>query len=219
MIVGTPGAYARTLERQASAKSFPLIASSLASAAAAAYLFFQQGNAPAAALAGIFAVACRVRAERFLTDKRKASIGRRNEELVAKKINKCGASMVAHGQVIGYGGDCDHIVAGSCLVAIETKTGAGNVSYSNGQLTAGRRVIPGDPIAQVARQRKNLTKVTSKPAVAAVVVPGMTNEPFVTADNVHVMSIDYLRSFLASCPKVLDMGDIRRLEKKFSEPS
>ena len=47
-------------------------------------------------------------------------------------------------------------------------------------LTGKGRAIPGDPIGQVLRQTRALTKLTGIPAAAVVCVPWMSNAPFVT---------------------------------------
>lgn len=217
LVVGTPGAYARTLERKHLFGALPFSVASLVAGFLAVFLALEAKFVFAAAAAVLFLVS-RSKAESHFTNRKKARIGRVNEEKVAKVLKKCGADLVAHGQLLGAGGDCDHVVAGSCLVAVETKTGKGKVSYRNGILTAGRRDIPGDPIEQVSRQASALSKIAKKSATPVVVVTGMTSKSFRTESGVYVIPASEIASFLSQCPKVLTGADVRGLVNRFNAP-
>lgn len=162
------------------------------------------------AVAGIAAVAASLGARSEWIRRSKAAIGARSERRVAREIEHLGCSAVIHGALLGAGGDADHIVVGPALAVIETKTGRGNVAWSDGRLLAGRRAIPGNPVAQVRRQAAALGRRAGVRPMAVVCVPDMEGRPFMV-DEVTVCSLASLSAVLRAAPTVLDPSGAERV--------
>lgn len=149
----------------------------------------------------------------------KASVGVRSEVRVARVLGNRDYEAVMHGMLLGAGGDCDHVVAGPVLCAIETKTGHGTVSYRDGVMTASGRRIPKDPVAQVVRQARALHRLTAHPVFAVVCVVDMTNGPFLAnfeSTSVVVCSLAALTSVIEQSPRVLGPGEATRFAEMIS---
>jgi len=134
-----------------------------------------------------------------MTKRAKAAVGARSERRVAKAIKSLGPDYLANSLMIGAGGDADHTVIGPCLVVVETKTGHGEVRRQGGKLIAGRRTIPGDPVAQVRRQAAAVGKVTNSYCDAVVCISDGSFAPFET-EHVTVCSLADLPRVLKSLP-------------------
>ena len=149
-------------------------------------------------------------ASRYGRLRAKAEVGAVSELRVAEVINQCGAQTVLHGMLLGAGGDCDHVIAGNTLIALETKTGRGFVQYRDGHLIAGQRVLPGDPVAQARRQAAALGRIAHAHASAIVVVVDMTNDAF-QAGDVLICSLRQLPSLIASAPRPTGPNELARV--------
>lgn len=129
----------------------------------------------------------------------RASAGVRSEERVATVLARQPVGAVAHGFMLGAGGDCDHVVVGPALIAVETKTGHGTVTARDGAVFAGNHQLPRDPIAQVRRQATALHRLSGHHASAVLCVVDMANAPF-RAGDVVVCSLADLPRVVVGCP-------------------
>ena len=121
---------------------------------------------------------------------RRAKIGADKETAVVKQLiaSKLNATVYC-GLMLGAGGDCDLIVVlEHFLAAVEVKTGFGNVFVSKtGGIIAGKRQIPGDPVAQILRQRSALEKqYPYNSTVPVVCISDGTVPPKLTSGSVHI---------------------------------
>jgi hypothetical protein len=152
---------------------------------------------------------------------RKADVGAVSERRVAKVLENTGVHTVLHGQMIGAGGDADHIVIGPICAVVETKTGSGHVSVDGDTITAGRRRIPKEPVRQARRQAAAVAKLTGVHTRAVVCIPDMKNPPVRAADGTVVCSLAHLPQVLASLPR--DCGDpaaaVDRLRRSAPAPA
>ena len=146
----------------------------------------------------------------------KASVGARSERRVAQEINRQNPVGLGNSLLLGAGGDADHVVVGPWLVAVETKTGHGHVVASGQTLRAGKRTIPGDPVAQSKRQAAAVGRVAGTYCDAVVCIPDMTNAPFVDR-GVTVCSLRDLGQVLRSTPARLDRTHAARLFSHLQE--
>ena len=210
-VVGRPGAHARKIRadhyRKAAARGCVAVLAALTGVWA---MTNPAVPVSVSALLGATAVMLYGDSTRESFRARQAAIGARSERRVASVIEHVGATAVIHGMLLGAGGDVDHIVAGGCLVAIETKTGSGIVSASEHGLVAGRRRIKGSPVAQVTRQARRLGQIAGVDAAAVVCVPDMVNAPFVVSD-VIVTSLRDLPAVLANAPSVTGPRQLEKL--------
>ena len=133
----------------------------------------------------------------------KASVGANAERRAGKAIERCGPTAVLHSVLLGAGGDADHVVLGPVVAVVETKFGAGEVSYSDGVMRAGRKQMHGNAVAQVKRQALALKKEVGVFVEAVVCVVDMTNPPQ-QYGHVHVCSAADLPGVLAGLPHRLD---------------
>jgi hypothetical protein len=140
----------------------------------------------------------------------KAAVGAQSESRVGRVLARSGAAVVLNGSMIGGGGDADHIVLGPPLVVIETKTGYGNVYTRGNELHAGKRRIPGDPIAQVLRQARTLSRQVNTRVTCVVCVVDMVGPPFVSR-QVTVCSLADLTNVMSSAPQALTGAQARAL--------
>jgi hypothetical protein len=200
---GKPGGYASRLAWRArlraagcaalSAAALLLALSNrpaLASGAPGAYLPI--GALIAATLAGAFA-------RQFWGRSLAAAVGARSERRVAAVLRVQQATALLHSVELGVGGDADHLLLGPHLVAVETKTGAGKVSYQDGKIYVGTKALRGDPVAQCRRQAMAAKQVCGSFCDAVVCVVDMVNAPF-TVGSVHVCSAADLPAVLAGLP-------------------
>lgn len=161
----------------------------------------------------VVALASYAFAEKSRIDVRKAAVGIRSEKLVARQLKNVGAEAVVHGALIGGGGDVDHVVLGPCAVAVETKTGKGRMRLDGRTIRVGRKTIPGDPIGQVRRQAKALSRITGQPTASVVCIPEMTSEPRAVGDVVICAAQD-LSDVIRAAPSVLPSGRGRQLAQQ-----
>jgi hypothetical protein len=167
-----------------------------------------------------------VRARRALRRAAQAAVGARSERQVQAAVRRTGAVAAAYGLTLGgRGGDCDAVVfTGGCgAVAVEVKTGHGEVTVAGEEMRVGRRTLANSPVRQAMVQSRRLSRHLDRRAVLAVVcVPGMTNRPFTTSDGVWVCGVRDLAAVLARAPRVFASGDearqaMRRLWKTNQE--
>jgi hypothetical protein len=200
---GKPGGYASRLAWRArlraagcaalSAAALLLALSNrpaLAGGAPGAYLPI--GALIAATLAGAFA-------RQFWGRSLAAAVGARSERRVAAVLRAQRGTALLHSVELGVGGDADHLLLGPHLVAVETKTGAGKVSYQDGKIYVGTKALRGDPVAQCRRQAMAAKQVCGSFCDAVVCVVDMVNAPF-TVGSVHVCSAADLPAVLAGLP-------------------
>jgi hypothetical protein len=210
-VFGSPGAYALVLARKAMLRAAAATGGVLAATLATAWvltatdlpLWAAAFPATAAFAAGVVVRGAWGRAE-------KAFVGARSEKIVAKALLAATPDVVVHGALLGAGGDCDHAVLGPVVAVVETKTGSGKVSLDKNGLRAGRRVIMGDPLAQVRRQAAALGKKAGLWTEAVVCITEMENAPFV-ANGVTVCSPRDLPAVLASMPRVCTTEKAHRI--------
>lgn len=111
---------------------------------------------------------------------------------------------VAHGQMVGGGGDIDHVVLGPSLAVVETKAGWGHlVILDDGTLQVDDHPIHGDPIKQVRRQAAALSDLLDHEVVAIVCVPAASNTPR-NRDGVVVCNQSQLPGLLSRLPAIYD---------------
>jgi hypothetical protein len=134
----------------------------------------------------------------------------RSERRVGRVLEACGATLVAHGAMLGAGGDADHLVAGPGLVVVETKTGRGQVTATEAGLRVRGRQMPGDPVAQALRQAEALGRLAGVRAAAVVCVTDMEQGPFIRR-GVTVRSLRDLPRVVAGAPRVLSASGAARL--------
>lgn len=205
-MVGRPAAYARKLRNAAMGRAFVCGLAAVAGGAAAVAGLARQ-TWPIVIVGGAAAVAATLAGDRARAAVARARAGIVAEDLVAKRVVKQGYAIVAFGPLLGAGGDCDVVVAGPCLAAVEVKYGRGVVSIRNGRLRDARRSFPGDPIAQARRQARALAALAGAPAEAVVCVTGMTNPP-VRAGDVTVCSAGDLPGVLGGLPARTNGGPL-----------
>jgi hypothetical protein len=141
----------------------------------------------------------------------RAFVGAKSERMVAAAISAARPDVVIHGALLGAGGDCDHVVLGPVVAAVETKTGYGVVRVDrSGALRAGHRAIPGDPLGQARRQAEALSRRAGTHAHPIVCVSGMTGMPF-HHDGVTVCPPSSVASVLAASPRVMPVDRARIL--------
>ena len=211
VVLGRPAAYARRLQRRALVRSAVSI---VVAALGAAVVLGVPGEFPTVRLnvTGAVAVTVTVTAllarERFAVAARKAGVGITSEKRVAQALSRIdGLEAVVHGALIGAGGDADHIALGPVCVVIETKTGKGAVSQDrSGALRVGRRTIPGDPVAQVARQAQALQRHVGYQVTPLVCIPDATGEPR-QMRGVWVCNTRQLAALVVAAPRVMRPGE------------
>lgn len=138
-----------------------------------------------------------------------AAVGARSERRVARVLARQGYGAVLHSVLVGGGGDVDHLVVGPKLVAVETKTGSGRMFVTKGSLTVGRRVLPGDPVAQVRRQAAAAGRIANNYVSAVVCVPDGSGPPL-TVGDVTVCNLEQLPAVIGSTRDVFaDRGRAR----------
>lgn len=141
----------------------------------------------------------------------RSAAGARSESRVAAVLEQMGAGAVRHGLLLGAGGDVDHVVIGPVLVAVETKTGRGAVRRDGTALHAGRRRIPGDPIAQVSRQADRISRLTGAVCAAVVCIPDADLPRPVQIDGVWVCSLASLPACVHQQSRVLTGDAVTRV--------
>lgn len=206
---GKPGNHASTLGRAALMKTvgcagagavLALIGLSIGALSAVS------GDVSPTSVAGVILIVAAsglvVVARRHWGDAERAWVGARSERRVASVIKKAQPTAVVHGALIGgRGGDVDHAVIGPWLVAVETKTGTGPVSIRDGKVVAGRRTMPGNPVAQAQQSAVRLGRMANQYASAVLCISDMTGRPF-KSGTVVVCSPTSLPDVLASLPHV-----------------
>jgi hypothetical protein len=206
-ITGRPGVHARQLAMNALARQAAALAGIGVLATATAFIL--AATPPSTlrvvelilGIAGVLSlVGPAVRAD---VRRRQAWAGYSSERRVAAVLNRLPVAEVAHGLMLGAGGDADHVVLGPCAVLVETKTGNGRVAVTGRGLAVGRRVMPKDPLAQARRQARVLGQRAGVWVQAVVCVPGMTNASFVD-DGVTVCSLADLPRVIGAAPAAID---------------
>ena len=130
----------------------------------------------------------------------RAQVGVQSERRVTASLTQSGlGGWVFNSVQLKRGGDVDHVVVlQDChtVIAIETKTGFGNVRY-DGRLWAGRRAIPGDPIRQARRAGSEVSRALGGVEVCAVVcIPDAFLEDWFDVGGVPVVTSELLPQFL-----------------------
>lgn len=216
VVYGTPASFARAEHRLLSKKYYQYSAGIVLMSLAAIWTI--ANPALPRILVGVFGTAAILFAlqnQTIVGVRRRFAVGIKSERRVARVIESIGADVVVHGLEFGHGGDCDHIVAASCLALVETKTGSGVVTTTPGQMKAGNRVLPKDPVKQARRQARQVSQLTGVPVSAIVVVVDMVNEPFFDGD-VTVCSLKDLPRVLAAAPAVMTPAAMQKLVTKAS---
>lgn len=200
-VAGKPGGYAALLARRARLR----VAAAVAVVAASVWWFSTHTATLAAggpgayvtaavlflaAAAGMFARAENGKAAA-------AAVGARSERRVAKTLMNLNPVALLHSVDFGAGGDADHLFLGPKLVAVETKTGRGKVSYKDGKLYVGSKALRGDPVAQCRRQALAAKREFSMFCDAVVCVVDMENAPF-QVSSVTVCSMHDLAAVFAA---------------------
>lgn len=168
---GRPGAYATKL---AFRRGLAFLAV-LASATAAVYLLWETYPAAAAVVAAAALPTLRHLKGRTKAAWRGASTERRVVRTIRRhpKVEKVWCGL----RPGDYGADIDLVArtkSGAYWV-VEIKSGYGALSYRNGVLWAGRRRIPGDPVAQVEKAAERAARHFRSPMWRVVCVPGATS--------------------------------------------
>lgn len=148
---------------------------------------------------------------------RKNQAGITAENLAAKHLRRCGASAVVFGAVIAHG-DCDAVVLGPQLAAIEVKHGRGTVRMDGGTLRDDRRRLLKDPLAQATAQAAALHRLSGVRVDAIVCVTLMTNPPF-QVKNTTVCSAKDLPGVIASLPARLGPEQANLITQKLAQAS
>ena len=207
-VVGSPGSHARSLRNEAWARmvSAALISTGAAISTLSNISLLQGGGTGAVVVACCAFVS--VAAVGVFKDHHvksiKASVGANAERRAGEAIERCGPTAVLHSVLLGAGGDADHVVLGPVAAVVETKFGAGEVSYRDGVMYAGRKKMFGNPVAQVNRQAKALKKEVGVFVEAVVCVVDMTNPPQ-QYGQVYVCSAADLPGVLAGLPHRFDV--------------
>lgn len=192
-VFGVPASYSRALGRRAFAAE-----TGLALVVVGALLLAL--STPSARVVGVaIALAAGVGARHVHGRRARLRAGTRSEERVARALAGLGYTVLLNGYHLGAGGDCDHVVAGPILAAVETKSGRGRVERRGTTITHGGRPFPRDPVTQARRQATALHRLAGTRASAIVCVVDMANAP-VHVDDVTVCSLDDLPRVLATCP-------------------
>lgn len=206
----------RTYVQQQSTLAAKRFAGMAAGSAAGAIVLLWRGlgaladTDPIAVLAAVAAVVCGFLAKLRLDEWQKRSIGAHNEKRVAKVLERAKLGHVLHSVVLGAGGDADHVVIGTCLAVVETKTGHGDVRVEKDGMWAGKRHLPGDPVKQAARQANALAKIAQAWVTPVVCVTDMANKPF-RAGDVVVCSAADLPSVLRQVGGAVDPAHAARI--------
>jgi len=148
---------------------------------------------------GIITIAFGLLARHEWALRARAAIGARSEVRVAKTLTRIAPRYLANSLLLGAGGDADHTVIGPKFCLVETKTGRGAVSFHAGQMRVGRRLVPGDPLAQARRQAAALHRLTGVACDAVVCVPDTSSEPAVHR-GVTVCSLADLAGVIEALP-------------------
>lgn len=108
------------------------------------------------------------------------SIGIRSEKRVSRLLSQISGLSHIDSVPLKYIGDADHVVFSPCLAVVETKTGFGPVKDTGRALIVGTRQIPGDPISQVLRQSRELSRRLGEHVSPVICIPDTTSTPFTT---------------------------------------
>ena len=153
---------------------------------------------------------------RARSDGRKASVGATSERRVSRVLSRAHPVGLANSLMLGAGGDADHVVVGPWLAVIETKTGRGAVRMEGTTMRAGSRAVPGDPVAQVARQARAVGRLAGTTCDAVVCIVDATTAPFVDR-GVAVCSLADLPRVLAQLPhRVAEANAVQMYENLVS---
>lgn len=206
--VGTPAAHAARL---AAAARNSAVAAGATSAALAVMSLLALGSWPLGALVGLAAAATGMWwAQQRSVAHAKAVAGVRAEQRVADQLRRIHPTGVAHGVLLGGGGDADHVAVGPFCVLVETKHGKGPLRVSDGRVSVGGRALHGDPISQATRQAAALRRTASVYVDAVLCIVDMDGPPE-RHRSVTVCSAADLPAVVASSPAVLDERAARRL--------
>ncbi len=198
-IAGKPGGYASHLALQARLRAAALM---LVASGAGLFGFTRSASLAAGGTTAMIptfflavAVALVAVARTFWGRAAAAAVGARSERRVASVLARLHQTAVLHSVDLKAGGDSDHLLLGPKLVSVETKTGAGKVSYDGGKLYVGSKALRGDPVAQCRRQALAARDLLGTYCDAVVCVVDMTNSPF-QVSSVVVCSLNDLSSVI-----------------------
>lgn len=126
---------------------------------------------------GVGAVVLWVVSGRMLARARRAFRGVRTERRVLSELVTIPDATIWCGLRPGeWGGDLDFCVeVGRVVVVVEAKTGRGRVTYGDGRMRAGGRLLPGDPVAQVRKEASRAAQHFQKTAFGVVCVADGTS--------------------------------------------
>lgn len=193
LVIGRPARYAQKLLL----KNRPLLVGVLAGLGGALWLV-TSGPGMAGQLLAVAALAgSGIASQHYQKRRGQLLAGIRSEQRVARILRNAGYAAVIHGVDLGRGGDADHVVLGPCVAAIETKTGRGKVRTTRQGLAAGRKTLPGDPIAQARRQADGLSRAVGRAADAICCIVDMDGPPQ-KIGGVTVCSARHLPEVLSS---------------------
>ena len=201
-VIGSPGAHAGALARRALSDVLLASVASLAAGIVALGLW-SADRRPGAVLVALAALGCGWWSRERFADQRRAAVGAAAERRVGALLERVGAAVVVHGALLGGGGDADHVVAGPCLAAVETKSGRGRLQVDGARVAVGGKVLPRDPVGQARRQAAAVRKLTGVWCAAIVCVADADGAP-VESGGVTVCSATDLPAVLARLPRVLD---------------
>ena len=210
-VIGRPAQHARGLARRAFLRAMMTGSGGLAALVAAWYCFSAGSDAMTRLAsyvgAGIALAAFWVASESWGKVAR-ARAGIEAEVAVARELRRLGPSVVVNGALIGAGGDCDHVVIGPWLAAVETKHGRGRVRMVNGSLRVGSRKLPRDPLHQARRQAEAVSRLTGRTATPVLCVTEA--EKVVMIDGVIVCGLRHLRDVMRALPAIMSASEVER---------
>lgn len=195
--VGVPGAYVRTIRARHLRN---VVFASLAGASTAAgTLFFLTAARLWPALVTVVLSAGSVAFSRVeWSSVRRAQAGLTAEQTAAEGLRRGGFAVLVFGATLERG-DCDAVVIGPQLVAVEVKHGNGEVRVTRDGLSVRGRSLRKDPVRQARAQAAAVRRRCGVYTDAVVCVTGMSNQPF-QADGVWVCSARDLAVVTGSLP-------------------
>lgn len=215
-VYGTPGAYVASMARKALAKVALSFCASMALGALSLKLLSTTLPLWIPASVAVLSVVAFSRVGPLNIRYKKAKVGLSSERRVAKILRRTNSEAVIHGALLGAGGDCDHLVVGPSLVAVETKTGKGKVTWNGSSLRAGRKAIPGNPVEQIRRQASAASGQAGGAACLAIVcVVDMRNAAFMVND-VIVCSASELPRMVHHATPVMHPGSGQEMASRLA---
>lgn len=195
--VGVPGAYVRTI-RATHLRNVALLTLVGACATGGALFFLAASRlGPAVVSAAISAVSVALgRAEWSAV--RRAQAGLSAEQSAAESLRRGDFAVLVFGATLERG-DCDAVVIGPQLVAVEVKHGTGEVQAVRGGLIVRGKPLRKDPVRQARAQAAAIRRRCGVYTDAVVCVTQMSNQPF-QADGVWVCSARDLATVAGGLP-------------------